>query len=131
MKLAVEPWWSKCLEEVELALTISPNWNGINPSTCSVPIVSTLSSLSVINRGHHTLRIKKSMPNYLHPAYGGTITVVKIDHRQYDFFDFTSYSFILSQAFFWTLEKSALADHGYHIGMFLRADYVRGCSGVF
>ncbi|KAE9420327.1 hypothetical protein Angca_001508, partial [Angiostrongylus cantonensis] len=32
---------------------------------------------------------------------------------------------------FWTFETSALADVGYHIGMFLMADDVKGCSGVF
>ncbi|VDM64712.1 unnamed protein product [Angiostrongylus costaricensis] len=32
---------------------------------------------------------------------------------------------------FWTFETSALADLGYHIGMFLMADDVKGCSGVF
>lgn len=32
---------------------------------------------------------------------------------------------------FWTFETSALADLGYHINMFLMADDVKGCSGVF
>lgn len=32
---------------------------------------------------------------------------------------------------FWTFETSALADLGYHIGLFFMADDVKGCSGVF